>query len=111
MSNQRVELTKEQWELISITLDECDQPDLSSDERIQAHIISDIIDLQTGRFGSHCSHRYGKIVESVCVATATRFQPAEYRNTAECLICGDEVDPEDCTNLIEQPNLKEFKIG
>ena len=102
MSNQRVELTKEQWELITLVLDECDQPDLSNDEKIQGHIIADIIDLQRGKYGSHCSHRYGKIVNSVCVASATRYDPAEYRSTAECLICGDEVDPEDCTYIIER---------
>jgi hypothetical protein len=101
MSNQRVELTKEQWELISLTLDECNQPDLSSDERIQAHIISDIIDLQTGRFGSHCSHRYGRIVSTVCVNRETRMQPAEYESTAECLICGDEVDAQDVETIVK----------
>ena len=101
MSSQRVELKKEQWDIIQLILKECDQPDLSESERVEGKIIAAIIDLERGTYGGHCDHEYGKIINSVCVATATRFQPAEYRNTAECLICGDEVDPEDCTNLIE----------
>jgi hypothetical protein len=102
MSSQRVELKKEQWDLLALILKECDQPDLSESERVDAKIIAGIIDLERGTYGHKCDHEYGKIIQSVCVASATRYDPAEYRSTAECLICGDEVDPEDCTNIVER---------
>jgi hypothetical protein len=101
MSSQRVELKKEQWDLIQLILKECDQPDLGPSELIDVKIIAAIIDLERGTYGHHCDHEYGKIVESVCVASATRYQPAEYVSTAECLICGEHVDLEDCINILD----------
>ena len=101
MSNQRVELTSERWDLIQIVLKECHLDELSASEKIEIDIAASIIDLERGTYGSYCAHKYGKIVESVCVASATRFQPAEYLATAECLICGEHVDPSDIINLLD----------
>jgi hypothetical protein len=101
MSSQRVELTKEQWDLLQLAISECEIDGLDSSEKTKLKIIDAVITLERRTYGCQCFHKFGKIVESVCVASATRFQPAEYLSTAECLVCGDRVDPSDIQNLIE----------
>jgi hypothetical protein len=100
MSSYRMELSKEQWDLLEIVIGECDQPDLGESDKINLKII--YLTIKYNRSTYHeCDHEYGRIVSTVCVNSETRMQPAEYESTAECLICGNEMDAQDVQNILK----------
>jgi hypothetical protein len=100
MESKRVELTKEEWTIMQMTLEDYDMSNLSKSEQTGLKIIFEKIDFQI-RGGFRCFHEYGKINETWQVCAETREQPAEYESDAVCLICGDTVSSEDIQNIVE----------
>lgn len=99
-NEKRVSLEEKDWTEIQMMYEDYDMCNLSESEKTNLKMIFAKIAFQL-RGSNYCSHEYGKITASHMVAMATLEQPAEYEYDGICLICGNDVNPDDIENIID----------